>query len=48
MNATLTKVTGDEQGVLLQHQYLNNDVDMLKNGDGNPRPGPQFTFWKTD
>lgn len=34
MNAALTKVTGDLQGMLLQQQYLNNDMQLLKNGDG--------------
>lgn len=39
MNNTLNKVTGDLQGVLLQQQYLNNDVQMLKNDEGNQRQG---------
>lgn len=34
MNNTMNKVTNDLQGVLIQQQYLNTDVQMLKNFGG--------------
>lgn len=48
MNNSLNKVTSDLNGMLIQHQYMNNDVQALKNGTYGGGQPHQYRLTRLD